>query len=267
MRRTKRKETLQRKRERATNTEQPCGDQEVNWPWQSARYAASPRRHQRSPERFVTLRRAPQCSPHTHEPTAAATLSHTHTHTRGKPGNVAGQRSGLDWMTRGEESHCFTQKPRGRTKRGPRALHPEKESPLASCRSPLTPEANMSSCRKRCKREMFKFAHYLYRLITGTLHAGKVSKGLCAVTSLLLCVVWTQIFHCFLSPAEEGCSRTVVVILDMTLVAVFLEAASKCAHLWSLASRCKAEPSFHRRIKLPLSELSGILFLAIPCGV
>ncbi|KAI4808382.1 hypothetical protein KUCAC02_000444 [Chaenocephalus aceratus] len=26
------------------------------------------------------------------------------------------------------------------------------------------------SCRKRCKREIFKFAQYLYRLVTGTLN-------------------------------------------------------------------------------------------------
>ncbi|KAI7813847.1 putative Kv channel-interacting protein 4 [Triplophysa rosa] len=32
---------------------------------------------------------------------------------------------------------------------------------------------NMSSCRKRCKREILKFAQYLFRLITGTLHAGE----------------------------------------------------------------------------------------------
>lgn len=32
----------------------------------------------------------------------------------------------------------------------------------------------MSSCRKRCKREILKFAQYLFRFITGTLNAGKV---------------------------------------------------------------------------------------------
>lgn len=30
------------------------------------------------------------------------------------------------------------------------------------------------SCRKRCKREIFKFAQYLFRLVTGTLNTGKV---------------------------------------------------------------------------------------------
>ncbi|CAG02300.1 unnamed protein product [Tetraodon nigroviridis] len=30
------------------------------------------------------------------------------------------------------------------------------------------------SCRKRCKREIFKFAQYLFRLVTGTLSTGKV---------------------------------------------------------------------------------------------
>lgn len=29
------------------------------------------------------------------------------------------------------------------------------------------------SCRKRCKREIFKFAQYLFRLVTGTLNIGK----------------------------------------------------------------------------------------------
>lgn len=29
------------------------------------------------------------------------------------------------------------------------------------------------SCRKRCKREIFKFAQYLFRLVTGTLSTGK----------------------------------------------------------------------------------------------
>lgn len=33
---------------------------------------------------------------------------------------------------------------------------------------------SMSSCRKRCKREILKFAQYLFRLITGTLNAGTV---------------------------------------------------------------------------------------------
>lgn len=31
------------------------------------------------------------------------------------------------------------------------------------------------SCRKRCKREIFKFAQYLFRLVTGTLNIGKRS--------------------------------------------------------------------------------------------
>lgn len=30
------------------------------------------------------------------------------------------------------------------------------------------------SCRKRCKREIFKLAQYLFRLVTGTLNTGKV---------------------------------------------------------------------------------------------
>lgn len=30
------------------------------------------------------------------------------------------------------------------------------------------------SCRKRCKREIFKFAQYLFRLVTGTLNTGKL---------------------------------------------------------------------------------------------
>jgi len=33
------------------------------------------------------------------------------------------------------------------------------------------------SCRKRCKREIFKFAQYLFRLITGTLNTGKTLRG------------------------------------------------------------------------------------------
>ncbi|CAL8377997.1 unnamed protein product [Boreogadus saida] len=28
------------------------------------------------------------------------------------------------------------------------------------------------SCRKRCKREIFKFAQYMFRLVTGTLNSG-----------------------------------------------------------------------------------------------
>lgn len=42
--------------------------------------------------------------------------------------------------------------------------------------SPL-PGAKMS-CRKRCKREIFKFAQYLFRLVTGTLNTGKAPGGL-----------------------------------------------------------------------------------------
>lgn len=34
--------------------------------------------------------------------------------------------------------------------------------------------ASAMSCRKRCKREILKFAGYLFRFITGTLNAGKV---------------------------------------------------------------------------------------------
>ncbi|KAF4019816.1 hypothetical protein G4228_011588 [Cervus hanglu yarkandensis] len=30
----------------------------------------------------------------------------------------------------------------------------------------------MSGCRKRCKREILKFAQYLLRLLTGSLHTG-----------------------------------------------------------------------------------------------
>lgn len=33
------------------------------------------------------------------------------------------------------------------------------------------------SCRKRCKREIFKFAQYLFRLVTGTLNIGKSETG------------------------------------------------------------------------------------------
>lgn len=33
------------------------------------------------------------------------------------------------------------------------------------------------SCRKRCKREIFKFAQYLFRLVTGTLNIGKSPTG------------------------------------------------------------------------------------------
>lgn len=33
------------------------------------------------------------------------------------------------------------------------------------------------SCRKRCKREIFKFAQYLFRLVTGTLNTGKTPVG------------------------------------------------------------------------------------------
>ncbi|KAJ4948448.1 hypothetical protein JOQ06_019982, partial [Pogonophryne albipinna] len=33
------------------------------------------------------------------------------------------------------------------------------------------------SCRKRCKREIFKFAQYLYRLVTGTLNTASLSSS------------------------------------------------------------------------------------------
>uniref|UniRef100_A0A9J8CNM9 Kv channel-interacting protein 4 n=1 Tax=Cyprinus carpio carpio TaxID=630221 RepID=A0A9J8CNM9_CYPCA len=36
----------------------------------------------------------------------------------------------------------------------------------------------MSSCRKRCKRELLKFAQYLFRFITGTLNADSVEDEL-----------------------------------------------------------------------------------------
>lgn len=38
----------------------------------------------------------------------------------------------------------------------------------------LEPIGAEMSCRKRCKREIFKFAQYLFRLVTGTLNTGKV---------------------------------------------------------------------------------------------
>ncbi|KAI5261824.1 Stabilin-1 [Manis pentadactyla] len=34
----------------------------------------------------------------------------------------------------------------------------------------------MSGCRKRCKREILKFAQYLLRLLTGSLHTGNGIK-------------------------------------------------------------------------------------------
>ena len=40
-------------------------------------------------------------------------------------------------------------------------------------RPPLEPIGAEMSCRKRCKREIFKFAQYLFRLVTGTLNTGK----------------------------------------------------------------------------------------------
>lgn len=43
--------------------------------------------------------------------------------------------------------------------------------------APPLPGAKMS-CRKRCKREIFKFAQYLFRLVTGTLNTGKAPGGL-----------------------------------------------------------------------------------------
>lgn len=51
--------------------------------------------------------------------------------------------------------------------------------------SPLYPTAKMS-CRKRCKREIFKFAQYLFRLITGTLNTGKTLTGVFAAVLLNL---------------------------------------------------------------------------------
>lgn len=33
------------------------------------------------------------------------------------------------------------------------------------------------SCRKRCKREILKFAGYIFRFITGTLNTGKVGRS------------------------------------------------------------------------------------------
>ena len=46
-----------------------------------------------------------------------------------------------------------------------------------SPRPPTLSGAKMS-CRKRCKREIFKFAQYLFRLVTGTLNTGKAPGGL-----------------------------------------------------------------------------------------
>lgn len=46
--------------------------------------------------------------------------------------------------------------------------------------APALPGAKMS-CRKRCKREIFKFAQYLFRLVTGTLNTGKAPGGLWVV--------------------------------------------------------------------------------------
>ena len=64
------------------------------------------------------------------------------------------------------------------------------------------------SCRKRCKRQIFKCAHYLFRFITGTLNTGKVYGGLDRVQSqfspsgqgpdsLLVLVIGTGVFLAF----------------------------------------------------------------------
>ncbi|CAB1449508.1 unnamed protein product [Pleuronectes platessa] len=47
--------------------------------------------------------------------------------------------------------------------------------PPESRRPPHPPFAQGAkmSCRRRCKREIFKFAQYLYRFVTGTLNTGK----------------------------------------------------------------------------------------------
>lgn len=58
--------------------------------------------------------------------------------------------------------------------------------------SPLYPTAKMS-CRKRCKREIFKFAQYLFRLITGTLNTGKTLTGVFA--AVLLNLRWFLYLH------------------------------------------------------------------------
>ncbi|KAA0723817.1 Kv channel-interacting protein 4 [Triplophysa tibetana] len=47
-----------------------------------------------------------------------------------------------------------------------------------SAKNPQERNGNMSSCRKRCKREILKFAQYLFRFITGTLHADSVEDEL-----------------------------------------------------------------------------------------
>ena len=51
---------------------------------------------------------------------------------------------------------------------------------------PLRPGAKMS-CRKRCKREIFKFAQYLFRLVTGTLNTGKASPVRCFPFDIFFC--------------------------------------------------------------------------------
>lgn len=52
---------------------------------------------------------------------------------------------------------------------GNRSLYRQK-SPGSPPRNTLLPK--MSGCRKRCKREIMRFAQYLLRLITGSLHTG-----------------------------------------------------------------------------------------------
>ncbi|XP_035282357.1 Kv channel-interacting protein 4-like isoform X1 [Anguilla anguilla] len=45
-------------------------------------------------------------------------------------------------------------------------------------RPPTPPFLKMSSCRRRCKREILKFAQYLFRLVTGTLNTDSVEDEL-----------------------------------------------------------------------------------------
>uniref|UniRef100_A0A3B3RQE0 Kv channel-interacting protein 4 n=2 Tax=Paramormyrops kingsleyae TaxID=1676925 RepID=A0A3B3RQE0_9TELE len=56
-----------------------------------------------------------------------------------------------------------------------RGLQRREEPPLPP---PTPPHATMSGCRKRCKREILKFAQYLFRLITGTLNTDSVEDEL-----------------------------------------------------------------------------------------
>ncbi|KAK1890309.1 hypothetical protein KUDE01_014980 [Dissostichus eleginoides] len=59
------------------------------------------------------------------------------------------------------------------------------------------------SCRKRCKREIFKFAQYLYRLVTGTLNTEVNQRKWGGFIKDVLVFIWWTLVSLWVFQGEE----------------------------------------------------------------